>query len=102
MKTIIALFGVAVVMGIGFYLYNQESVNSLPGYVKEQVTEVTEEPKEEWQTDEDAIKAAKDVIRKKELEAESARLTKEIETLEANIVQLQEKKKAVDKESGAY
>ena len=102
MKTIIAVVVIAVVMGL--LVQPKKSVEQLPEYVKEQVTEVTNSPEipASWQTDEDAIKAAKAVVRKKELEAESARLTEEIETLEANIVQLQEKKKAVDKESGAY
>ena len=102
MKTIIAVTGIVVVMGLAVYYKDS---TPLPEYVKEQVTlEVTNSPEipASWQTDEDAIKAAKAVVRKKELEAESARLTEEIETLEANIVQLQEKKKAVDKESGAY
>lgn len=40
-------------------------------YVKETVTmEVVPETKEAWMTDEEAIQAAKDVIRKKELQAE--------------------------------
>lgn len=95
MKTIIALIGVAIVMGIGFYLYNQESVNNLPGYVKEQVTEVTEEPKEQWQTDEDAIKAAKAVVRKKELEAQSKELQSQID-------ELKKQKIEVDKELGTF
>jgi len=50
---------------------------------------------EKWQTDEDAIKAAQDVIRKKELEAE---LTK----LDAEIKERQEKRKEVAAELTAY
>jgi uncharacterized protein YxeA len=97
MKTIIALIGVAIVMGIGFYLYNQESVNNLPGYVKEQVTEVSNSPEipESWQTDEDAIKAAKDVIRKKELQAE-------LKALDAEIAEKTAKRKEVAKELDSY
>jgi len=57
-------------------------------------TEV-EQPKEAWMTDEDAVKAAQDVIRKKELEKESIELKAQIEELQA-------KKIIVDKELGTY
>jgi len=50
---------------------------------------------EKWQTDEDAIKAAQAVIRKKELQAE-------LEQLDAEIKERQAKKVEVEKELGTY
>lgn len=97
MKTIIAVVVIVIVMGL--LVKYKENTTSTYEYVKEQTTEVVQEA---WMTDEDAIKAAQAVVRKKELEAESAQLAEDIEALQANILELQEKKKAVDKESGAY
>lgn len=64
--TIIAVVVVGVISVI-LSLKDDETYN----YVKETVTmEVVPETKEAWMTDEEAIQAAKDVIRKKELQAE--------------------------------
>jgi hypothetical protein len=68
-------------------VYIQGTATSTP-------TEI-EEPKEAWMTDEDAVKAAQDVIRKKELEKESIELKAQIEELQA-------KKIIVDKELGTF
>ncbi len=55
-----------------------------------------------WQTDEDAIKAAQDVIRKKELQAELAQVEKETAevkaTYEAKTAELKAKRTAISKE----
>lgn len=70
------------------YFNNGET---LPSYER-QVTEVTNEPEEPeaWTTDEDAIKAAKDVIRKKELQAALSELD---ETIEAESAKYKEEVK---------
>lgn len=88
MKTIIALIGVAIVMGIGFYLYNQESVNSLPGYVKEQVTEVTEEPEVEA----DVITKAQEELERinTELDAKEQELLEERKAIDAELERLRQ------------
>ena len=66
-------------------------------YVKEQVTEVTNKPEiqESWMTDEEAVQAAKDVIRKKELQAE-------LEQIDADIKGKQDRRKEVAKELDSY
>ena len=65
-------------------------------YISEVKTEtIVEEVHPEWATDEDAVKAAQDVIRKKELEAEEARLVGEISAK-------QEELDAIRKELGTY
>lgn len=64
--------------------------------LKESVTpEVVAPIVEKWQTDEDAIQAAKDVIKKKELEAELA-------SLDAEIKEKQARRKAVTDELTTY
>ena len=69
--------------------------DSVPSYVKGENTVEVIEVQPEWATDEDAVKAAQDVIRKKELEKESIELKAQIEELQA-------KKIIVDKELGTY
>lgn len=69
MKRVIVIAAIAIVVVLGGnYFLNFET----PDYVKEytEVVQQKEEPKEAWQTDEEAIQAAKDVIKKKELQAE--------------------------------
>lgn len=97
MKIIIA--GVVLVIVMGMLVSNRDSIlGSSEGltYVKERTMEVvTEEPKEAWMTDEEAIQAAKDVIRKKELQAE-------LETLDMEIKAKQEQRKKVADELTTY
>lgn len=64
-------------------------------YVKQETMEVVEEPKEAWQTDADAIKAAQDVIRKKELESELKQVDEEIKLK-------QDRRKEITNELTAY
>jgi len=52
-------------------------------YVKENTMEVVEEPKEAWMTDEDAVKAAQAVIRKKEAQLELNAVQGNIEALKS-------------------
>ena len=97
MKLIIAVVVIAVVMGLAV-TYRDSILGTDAGleYVRAVSTlEVQEEPKEAWMTDEEAIQAAKDVIRKKELQAE-------LETLDAEIKAKQEQRKKVTEELTAY
>lgn len=66
-------------------------------FVRENTVEVIKnvEVTPEWATDEDAVKAAKAVIRKKELEVQIAGLDEEI-------AKLQEQRKTASKELGTY
>lgn len=92
MKTITIAIVVVVMIGVAVKYFGTETVT----YVKEGVTmEVVEEPKEAWMTDEEAIQAAKDVIRKKELQAE-------LEQLDIEIKEKQEKRKKVTEELTTY
>ena len=76
MKTIIgSLVVVGILGGIIYGILNERSEVVVQNVQKE--TEVIE-VHPEWATDEDAIKAAQDVIRKKELEAQEAQLVGEI------------------------
>ena len=94
MKRVIVITAIAIVVVLGGnYFLNFET----PGYDKT-ITEVVqqkEEPKEAWQTDEEAIQAAKDVIKKKELQAE-------LESLQAVQASTSARIKDVQKELGTY
>lgn len=93
MKTIITVIGIVVVMAIA--LQYESNANPIK-YVSDETTlEVVEEPKEAWMTDEEAIQAAKDVIKKKELQAE-------LEQLDIEIKEKQEKRKQVATELNAF
>ena len=65
--------------------------------VEKEVVEIEKqvEVKPDWSTDEDAVKAAQDVIRKKQLTAESEALAKQIKDLQAT-------KAEVDKQLGTF
>jgi len=95
MKTPLIL--IMLVGGIGAVIYHSIVIKSDPiSYVKEASTmEVIEVEKEAWMTDEDAVKAAQDVIKKKELQKESGDLKSQIEAL-------QSRKADVDKQLGTY
>ena len=97
MKLIIAVVVIAVVMGLAVnYRDSMLGSNASLNYVKATSTvEVQEEPKEAWMLDEEAIQAAKDVVRKKELQAE-------LEMLDLEIKAKQEQRKEVTKQLDAY
>lgn len=79
MKTIIIVL-FALVVGVGVYSYDNDVV------VENEVIEVVEEEiVPEWQTDEDAIKAAQDVIQRKVWEADETRLEGQIEALQSEL-----------------
>jgi len=90
MKTLALITLVGVGIG-GWVIWNESNVTEfiIERHVEEKVVEVLPE----WAQDEDAIKAAQAVIRKKELEAELATLNEEVATREARI-------EAIEKELG--
>lgn len=92
MKAIITALVVVGAVVVGVYFLNNRSAQV---YERENTVEVIPEVKEQWQTDEDAVQAAKDVIRKKELQAE-------LETLDMEIKAKQEQRKKVADELTAY
>ncbi|PIX11560.1 MAG: hypothetical protein COZ74_13760 [Flavobacteriaceae bacterium CG_4_8_14_3_um_filter_31_8] len=73
---------------------------------KEIITNEQVEEKPLWMRDEDAVDAAKAVIRKKELEAENVNLTAEVKKLteiyEQEIKMREERQKEIEKELGIY
>jgi hypothetical protein len=84
MKAIIAGIVVAIVMMVAVQFKSTETIT----YIKESAMEVAPEPKEAWMLDEEAIQAAKDVIRKKELEAEITTLEVEQASTTARLKEL--------------
>jgi len=83
------------VIGGGILLsYDNEVTYQKPKAVM-QVATSTEETKEAWMEDEDAVQAAKEVIRKKELKRQEAQLVEEI-------TKKQEELNEVRKELGTY
>ena len=91
MKAIIIAVVAVIVMMVALQFQSTETIT----YIKESAMEVAEEPKEAWMIDEEAIQAAKDVIKKKELQAE-------LEKLDADIKGLQERRKVVTGELTTY
>jgi hypothetical protein len=92
MKTITIAIVVVVMIGLAVKYLGTETVT----YVKEGVTmEVIKEVTPDWASDEEAVQAAKDVIRKKELQAE-------LETLDMEIKAKQEQRKKVADELTTY
>lgn len=85
MKTIILSLVGAVVIG-GIIFLAPASITEFEAVEREkEVVEVAPE----WSTDEDAVKAAKDVIRKKELRAEKAELETEVKEREARLREIE-------------
>jgi len=88
--------GALIVVSIGIIVETVRHNNSIE-YVAPVATTTVEhvEVLPEWAQDEDAVKAAQDVLRKKELEAELESLTVEREAI-------QERINKVEKELGSY
>ena len=84
MKLIIA--GIAVLGVIGGIIY---FVPDTQVVFNERVVEVEKEVTPEWATDQDAVKAAQDVIRRKELEAELTTLESEVTERETRITEIE-------------
>lgn len=73
------LVGAIIMFLVGWGLYNEMSTSTYTKTATSTPAAVeTVEVKPVWAEDEDAVAAAKAVIRKKELEAEEARLVEEI------------------------
>ena len=102
MKIIIGVIILVVVMGT----LVQMREDSVPSYVKGENTVEVIEVQPEWATDEDAVKAAQDVIRKKELEADltslEASFASSTEAYEAEEKTYKIKKMELEKELGTY
>ena len=90
MKTIIIAVGIVIAMGVVVQM-----IPSTTEVIQGEQTEVTIEVEPDWATDEEAKQAAKDVIRRKELEADKSRLEGQIEALQSELEQ-------VDKELGLH
>ena len=95
MKNIlITLGGLSIVIVIGFWYQNsQQEIGWSRG--ETEVIEKTVEVHPDWAQDEDAVKAAQAVIRKKELETE-------LKSLDAQIKELQTRRKSVTDELTTY
>lgn len=76
----------------GLVAMKDKLVPGVVEYVKE-VEYIETTP--EWAKDEDAVKAAQDVIRKKELQAELEQLSEEVAERESRIIE-------IEKELGTY
>ena len=83
-------FIIGIVSVVGMYVLLQ-----IPSTTVTEKTMEVVEVKPEWATDEDAVKAAQDVIRKKELKAEQEKLKNEIDERKARITE-------IEKELGTY
>ena len=103
MKTF--LLGV-ILVGVVVTIAQLVPVDSDSTYVREDTVEVIEAEPEAWMVDEDAVKAAQDVIRKKALETELVELNKSFasstEAYEAEKKSYNEKKTNLEKSLGTY
>lgn len=78
MKSFIVAVGVTSMIGGTIFLFYPQTTK----YVAPEIVKETVEVHPDWAQDEDAVQAAKDVIRKKELEAELSQL--QVEKAEEN------------------
>jgi len=92
-KIILGASGIVLVMIV--LIGVREGFFNTDVQVIQEVEEVIEVEIPEWQTDEDAIKAAQDVIRKKELEAE-------LEKVQSDINELSTRRDDIEKELDLY
>ncbi len=90
MKATIIAVVIVVMMSVALAYRDSAPIS----YVKEQV-EVVKEVRPDWATDEDAVKAAQAVIRKKELESERGELQSQIDEMKKRVTE-------IDKELGTY
>jgi len=89
MKTLI--IAVVIVIGMGVAV----NIPFTAEVIQVEREEVIVEVEPDWATDEEAKQAAKDVIRRKALEADKSRLEGQIEALQSEL-------ELVDKELGVY
>jgi len=102
MKTILVACGIVLVVGIIVHANLSNTVEVM----KTETLEVIKEVEPDWATDAEAVQAAKDVIRKKELEAELSALESNFEatvaTYEANKAEYRAKKKQLEKDLNIF
>ena len=98
------LVGMLVVLGVGVFVSLSQSGTSV---VYENNDEPANEPAVEtpaWMQDQDAIAAAEAVVKRKELEAENARLDAEVkaltETYNTEVERLEARQLEIEKELG--
>jgi len=94
MKTIVPLVGVMILIGI--VGVNKDRIGEIlanTAEVQKEVLEVEVHP--EWATDEDALRAAQDVIQRKEWEAE-------LNTVQGDIEALRARESELEKNLGTY
>lgn len=104
MKTFL-LIVILLVGGIIAFVYVEKG--ELISYERGASTvEVIEEPKEAWMTDEEAVKAAQDVIKRKQLKTELTILDTTFDSLtakyEEDVKNYKAKKIELEKELGTY
>jgi len=81
-----------IVTGVGVF-HNIGNTTEVKNVVEEVIVEIEVTP--EWAEDEDAVQAAQDVLRRKELQAELRAVQSDIEALEARETE-------IEKELGTY
>ena len=84
MKLIV--IGIIALGVIGGIIYNLPATDVV---FKERVVEVEKAVHPDWATDEDAVKAAQDVIRRKELTAKNQEIEQQIKELEAQQAEIE-------------
>ena len=92
-ETLAFICGIMIIVG-GLMFVNYNSDLEVTNELEEEEITIEEIP-EKWQTDEEAVQAAKDVIQRKEWEAELAEL-------EAEDVERQARMTELEKELGTY
>lgn len=101
---LIALVGVGIVIGIGTLLNELNTMEVVNSEVER--IEVEKEVTPDWANDQEAVAAAKAVIRRKELEVELSNLESSFASTtasyEAESVKYKEKKKELEKELNIY
>lgn len=95
MKIIIPIVGMVGLIGVGLHFYPNTAEVIRDKVVEEKVVEVAPD----WADDEDAVAAAKAVIRKKELETELNALEADFEVHKARY---ESRKVEIEKELGVY
>ena len=93
------------VVGVGVFVFlSQSGTTALYNKEEAPATETAVETVDCMQVvkDEDACKAAEAVIKRKELEAESAQIGEQIKQLDAERAELKAKQVELDKQSSAY
>lgn len=98
MKTTIIAVVIVVMMGLAVTYKNSDPIS----YVKSTSEVVQVEVTPEWAKDEEAVKAAQDVIKRKELEAQLKEKDAQILEAEASLKALKEERKGLATELSQY